>query len=72
MLLHDLRLAARTLGRTPVFTSIANGVSPTDALTLAAVALPLASVALLACYIRARRAAHIDPIVALPDSGTAP
>ena len=41
------------------------GVEPNDAGTFAAVSLLLCGVALLACYIPARRAARVDPLIAL-------
>ena len=41
------------------------GVEPTDPLTFVAVAIVLLVVAAAACYVPARRAARIDPLVAL-------
>jgi putative ABC transport system permease protein len=41
------------------------GVSATDPVTLTCVSVTLAVVTLLACYIPARRAMSVDPIVAL-------
>jgi predicted permease len=53
------------LGVTRVMSALLFAVSPTDPMTYLLVATSLASVALLATYLPARRASRLDPVVAL-------
>jgi hypothetical protein len=52
-------------GSSALLSSLLFEVRPTDPVTFVAVSAILAAVTLLACYIPARRAAKVDPMVAL-------
>ena len=52
-------------GTTRLLSSVLFGVGPSDPVTLIATLGVLAAVAMLACYLPARRAARIDPLDAL-------
>jgi predicted permease len=70
---HGLRLMLTGVGvglvlsfaLTRFLSGLLLGVTSTDALTFASVAILLCAVALFACFIPARRAMRVDPIVAL-------
>jgi putative ABC transport system permease protein len=68
MMLAGLGVAIGLAGAfalTRVLTSLLFGVTPTDAVTFVTVSALLLIVAFLACYIPARRATKVDPLVAL-------
>jgi putative ABC transport system permease protein len=68
LILAGAGLAVGLLGSvvfTRLMASLLFGVSPTDGITLTAVAVLLVGVAMLACYVPARRATQVDPMVAL-------
>lgn len=54
-----------TLPLTRLFASMLYDETPTDITTIVILALLLSSVALMPCYIPARRATKVDPLIAL-------
>jgi len=68
MLLISIGVAAgvtAALAITRLMKSLLYGIHPADPLTFVAVSLLLSAIAIVACYIPARRAMKVDPMVAL-------
>ncbi len=57
--------AAGALALTPVMSTMLVGVSPTDPVTFGSIGLVFVAIAAVACWLPARRAAGLDPTVAL-------
>jgi putative ABC transport system permease protein len=55
------------LGVNRVMTTLLFGIKPTDPITIVGVVFAIGSVALLACYVPARRATLVDPMLVLRD-----
>jgi putative ABC transport system permease protein len=56
---------ALSFGLTPLLSGLLFGVHATDGVTLVATSMSLGGVGMLACYLPARRAMRVDPLVAL-------
>ena len=68
MLLGAATGLAATIALTRLMTSLLYEITPVDPPTLVGVPLLLGSVALVACFLAARRAASVDPMIALREN----